>query len=119
MASVTKIEEIKRKPGRKRYLGYTNLLIIHLRLVKQLITPKPCPQRGKPFPLSGNEEWFIYPHGKTVYLYNLKDPRVRAVIAEEGVNLIFPMVEEQGVQGTRLCSWCSQTVPLRYFNSFR
>lgn len=45
-------------------------------LVKQLITPKPCPIRGKPFPLGGNDEWFIYPHGKSVYLYNLKDQTV-------------------------------------------
>ena len=46
-------------------------------IVKQLIPPRPQATRGQPFPLSGSEVWFIYPHGKNVYLYNFKDQSVK------------------------------------------
>ena len=43
----------------------------------QLIPPTPQPTRGRSFQLSSFSEWFVYPHGKSVYMYNLKDPKVR------------------------------------------
>lgn len=86
MPSVTKIEEIKRN-----WSCDFLFIIIQFSLVKQLITPKPCPVRGKPFPLGGNDEWFIYPHGKSVYLYNLRDPMVHTVCKQ--IILIYFLAE--------------------------
>ena len=52
------------------------ILFYYFLKVTQLIPPRPQLTRGKPFPLSGSEDWFIYPQGKNVYLYNLKDSSV-------------------------------------------
>lgn len=87
MPSTVNNLEIKRKPS----LFYYSYFYF---LVKQLIPPRPQATRGKPFPLNGSEEWFVYPHGKNVYLYNFKD---KSVMLKKDINVIKLFLVIEGI----------------------